>query len=194
MAPQSSMSWRIENGILMVRNGAELPEVDLQGRNDTDLAHRFRKLAANPPLTRFLQPLAPLAVVAALHFHLKLPYWSIPAIILSPLVMNLAFSRRGRIGHFTGRARERRRRIWKITGRILMLLALLLGFHEWTTLAAEWVWVPAVLLIASLFILVGPASDRIGCTKYEDGWVPPRRRVAGGAPPLAQAASRLPSR
>jgi len=168
--PPPSLAWRIEDKILMVRNGAELPAIDLRGRDDTDLVHRSRRLAANPPFMSFVKPMAPLLVVASLHSDLKLPLWTIPVIILLPLVLDLAFSRRGKIGYFTGQARERRRRIWKITGRILMLLAVGFGFHEWISLATDLGWVIAVLLIVSLFILVGPASDRIVCTRYADGW------------------------
>lgn len=165
-----SLAWRIEDKILMVRNGAELPAIDLRGRDDTDLVHRSRRLVANRSFTSFIKPLAPLLVIVSLHSDFKLPLWSIPVIILSPLVLDLLFSRRGKIGYFTGRARERRRRIWKATGRILMLLAVGFGFQEWISLATDLGWLIAVLLIVSLFILVGPASDRIVCTRYADGW------------------------
>ncbi|MGC4012949.1 MAG: hypothetical protein QM755_00305 [Luteolibacter sp.] len=163
--------WRLEKDVLIVRTGAELPEIDLYGHNDTDLVHHVRKLVTVSPILIFISPLMVLAVNnAPVVFKLHPPWWTVGAVLPVLLAAELLIRRRGTMGCYIGKAREHRRRIWLWIGRFLAVLTLAAFSGEWFHPSSNYLWLTSWLLLATLVILIGPASNRLGSVRYVDGW------------------------
>jgi len=171
---RKSMGWTVSDEAVLVQDGAEFPEMDLLGGEESVLVCIHRKIRLRSPLAPYLSLSA---VVPQLLWRTQ-PHpegwWKL--IVGLPLaLMAIAYltSRTVGIHYWVGKRAEQIRRRWRAAGWILLAPALLLigWFTVWKPeFSLTHLWAGGLTLLAALIALLVQGAHKINCARRENGW------------------------